>query len=80
MDSSVGQGQGFAEIKFREEVTIQAGSPLWASRYPSPPAPGKSPNSCFLEQLEAEVSGRPAWRARMGVRMGGSACRRPHPP
>lgn len=60
-------------------MTIQAGSPLWVPRHPSPPAPEKSPNSCFLEQLEAEVSGRPAWRARMGVRMGGPACRRPHP-
>lgn len=68
---SVGYGQGRAEIRFREKrrpsILAVPSEPRGA---PSPPALGKSPSTCSLQQLEAEVSGRPAGRARIGMRMG----------
>lgn len=39
----------------------------------TPTRPGESPGNCFLEQLEAAVSGRPVGRALAGLRMGGPA-------
>lgn len=60
-----GQGQGCAEITSGGS----GGHPAWQS-HPGPPSslpfPWETHSTCFPEQLEAEVSGRPAGRAGWG--------------
>lgn len=72
--SSAGWGQGCPEIMLggRGWASILE-VPLWAPQGPLPTCPGKPPSSCFLEQLEAVVSGRPVGRALVRVRMEGPA-------